>query len=134
MNKLEHIGIAVKNLEEANLLFTRLLGSAPYKTEIVEREGVKTAFFKVGDVKIELLEATRPDSPIARFIEKKGRGYITWLLTCSRSRKKWQASNARVLAFWPIRPNPVPTTRRSFFCIPRQLTRCWLNCVRIAGD
>lgn len=74
MNKLEHIGIAVKNLEESNRLFSRLLGTDPYKTEIVEREGVKTSFFKVGDVKIELLEATHPDSPIARFIEKKGEG------------------------------------------------------------
>lgn len=74
MNKLEHIGIAVKNLEESNRLFSRLLGTDPYKTEIVEREGVKTSFFKVGDIKIELLEATHPDSPIARFIEKKGEG------------------------------------------------------------
>lgn len=74
MNKLEHIGIAVKNLEESNRLFSRLLGTDPYKIEIVEREGVKTSFFKVGDIKIELLEATHPDSPIARFIEKKGEG------------------------------------------------------------
>ncbi|MBL7853312.1 MAG: methylmalonyl-CoA epimerase [Cyclobacteriaceae bacterium] len=74
MNKLEHIGIAVKNLEESNRLFSRLLGTDPYKTEIVEREGVKTSFFKVGDIKIELLEATHSDSPIARFIEKKGEG------------------------------------------------------------
>ncbi|MFN8691632.1 MAG: methylmalonyl-CoA epimerase, partial [Cyclobacteriaceae bacterium] len=72
--KLDHSGIAVKNLEESNRLFSRLLGTDPYKTEIVEREGVKTSFFKVGDVKIELLEATHPDSPIARFIEKKGEG------------------------------------------------------------
>lgn len=74
MNKLEHIGIAVKNLEEANKLFSKLLGSAPYKTELVEQEGVRTSFFKVGELKIELLEATRPDSPIAKFIEKKGEG------------------------------------------------------------
>jgi methylmalonyl-CoA/ethylmalonyl-CoA epimerase len=74
MNKLEHIGIAVRNLEESNALFTRLLGTAPYKTETVEREGVRTSFFRVGDVKIELLEATRPDSAIATFIEKRGEG------------------------------------------------------------
>jgi len=74
MKKLEHIGIAVKNLEEANRLFARLLGTAHYKVEEVAAEGVRTSFFKVGDVKIELLEATRPDSPIARFIEKKGEG------------------------------------------------------------
>ncbi len=74
MKKLEHIGIAVRNLEESNRLFARLLGTEPYKTEAVGREGVKTSFFKVGDVKIELLEATRPDSAIASFIEKRGEG------------------------------------------------------------
>ncbi len=74
MNKLEHIGIAVSNLEESNRLFERLLGVAHYKIEEVASEGVRTSFFKVGDIKIELLEATRPDSPIAKFIEKKGEG------------------------------------------------------------
>jgi methylmalonyl-CoA/ethylmalonyl-CoA epimerase len=74
MNKIEHIGIAVKNLEESNALFAKLLGQPPYKIELVESEGVRTSFFDVGGVKIELLEATRPDSPIATFLEKKGEG------------------------------------------------------------
>lgn len=74
MNKLEHIGIAVKNLEESNKLFARLLGKPHYKTEVVELEGVRTSFFDVGGIKIELLEATRPDSAIAKFIEKRGEG------------------------------------------------------------
>ncbi|WP_346881801.1 methylmalonyl-CoA epimerase [uncultured Algibacter sp.] len=74
MNKIEHIGIAVKNLKDSNVLFSKLLGVTHYKTERVEREGVDTSFFKVGDNKIELLEATKPDSPIAKFIEKKGEG------------------------------------------------------------
>jgi methylmalonyl-CoA/ethylmalonyl-CoA epimerase len=74
MNKLEHIGIAVKNLEESNALFARLLGKPHYKVEEVESEGVRTSFFDVGGIKIELLEATRPDSPIAKFIEKRGEG------------------------------------------------------------
>lgn len=74
MEKLEHIGIAVKNLDEANALFARLLGRKHYKIEEVESEGVRTSFFELGGVKIELLEATRPDSPIAKFIEKKGEG------------------------------------------------------------
>ena len=74
MEKLEHIGIAVKNLESANKLFGTLLGKAHYKIEEVESEGVRTSFFEIGGVKIELLEATRPDSPIAKFIEKKGEG------------------------------------------------------------
>ena len=74
MNKIEHIGIAVKNIDESNNLFTKLFGEPNYKTEIVESEGVKTSFFKVGMNKIELLEATKEDSPIAKFIDKNGEG------------------------------------------------------------
>lgn len=74
MNKIEHIGIAVKNLEASNQLFEKLLGVPNYKIEDVLSEGVKTSFFKAGPNKIELLEATSEDSPIAKFIEKKGEG------------------------------------------------------------
>lgn len=74
MNKIEHIGIAVKNLEASNQLFEKLLGVAAYKQEEVASEGVKTSFFMNGPNKIELLEATNEDSPIAKFIEKKGEG------------------------------------------------------------
>lgn len=74
MNKIEHIGIAVKTLEASNQIFEDILGSESYKTESVESEGVSTSFFKIGPNKIELLEATREDSPIAKFIEKKGEG------------------------------------------------------------
>lgn len=74
MQKIEHIGIAVKDIETSNALFTKLLGQAHYKTEAVESEGVKTSFFKIGPNKIELLEATTANSPIAKFIEKKGEG------------------------------------------------------------
>lgn len=74
MNKIEHIGIAVKDLKAANDIYTSLLGYEHYKTEAVESEGVSTSFFLCGDSKIELLEATREDSPIARFIDKKGEG------------------------------------------------------------
>jgi len=74
MEKLEHIGIAVKNIDQANQLFAKLLGSDHYKIEAVESEGVRTSFFEVSGVKIELLEATREDSPIAKFIEKRGEG------------------------------------------------------------
>ena len=74
MQHIEHIGIAVKNLEFSNDLFTKLLGIAPYKQEGVESEGVMTSFFQTGQTKIELLEATNPESPIAKFIEKKGEG------------------------------------------------------------
>jgi methylmalonyl-CoA/ethylmalonyl-CoA epimerase len=74
MRKIEHIGIAVKSIETSNLLFEKLFGVAPYKEEEVVSEGVKTSFFKNGPNKIELLEATNSDSPIAKFIEKKGEG------------------------------------------------------------
>ncbi len=74
MNKIEHIGIAVKNLEESNNLFQKLFGKPPYKQEEVLSEGVRTSFFQTGTNKIELLEATNSDSPIAKFLEKKGEG------------------------------------------------------------
>ncbi len=74
MEKLEHIGIAVKNLDESNKLFAKLFGKEHYKIEEVASEGVRTSFFEVGGVKIELLEATNADSPIAKFIEKRGEG------------------------------------------------------------
>jgi methylmalonyl-CoA/ethylmalonyl-CoA epimerase len=72
--KLEHIGIAVKDIEASNKLFETLFNSPHYKMEEVESEGVKTSFFQVGESKIELLEATNEDSAIAKFIEKKGEG------------------------------------------------------------
>ena len=74
MNKIEHIGIAVKNLQESNAIFEKLFGQPPYKEEEVASEGVKTSFFMNGPNKIELLEATNPESPIAKFLEKKGEG------------------------------------------------------------
>jgi methylmalonyl-CoA/ethylmalonyl-CoA epimerase len=74
MKKLEHIGIAVKDLAKANLLFEKLLGKPHYKIEEVASEGVRTSFFEVGGVKIELLEATNDQSAIAKFIEKRGEG------------------------------------------------------------
>lgn len=72
--KIEHIGIAVRDLAQSNDLFTRLFGQPPYKEEAVESEGVKTSFFQLGESKVELLEATHTDSAIHKFIEKKGEG------------------------------------------------------------
>lgn len=72
--KVEHIGIAIKNLESSNALFAKLFGKEHYKIESVESEGVSTSFFQCGATKIELLEATNPDSAIAKFIEKRGEG------------------------------------------------------------
>lgn len=73
--KIEHLGIAVNNIEEALKTFEDLLGKNCYKTEVVESEFVKTAFIQVGESKIELLEATNPESAIAKFLEKKGQGF-----------------------------------------------------------
>lgn len=74
MLKIEHLGIAVSDLQKSIPLFEQLLNTPCYKTEVVENEGVSTAFFQIGESKVELLEATRPDSPISKFIEKKGEG------------------------------------------------------------
>ncbi|MEP7167943.1 MAG: methylmalonyl-CoA epimerase [Bacteroidota bacterium] len=74
MNKIEHIGIAVKSLAASNDLFAKLLEKPHYKTENVESEFVNTSFFMIGENKIELLEATSPDSAISKFIKKKGEG------------------------------------------------------------
>jgi len=72
--KLEHIGIAVKDIQASNELFEQLLGAAPYKMEEVASENVKTSFFQTGESKVELLEASSPDSAISKFIEKRGEG------------------------------------------------------------
>jgi len=72
--KIDHLGIAVKSVAESNELFQKLLGTDCYKVEQVESEGVNTAFFKVGESKIELLESTREGTAISKFIEKKGEG------------------------------------------------------------
>jgi methylmalonyl-CoA/ethylmalonyl-CoA epimerase len=72
--RLEHIGIAVKNLSESNALFEKLLGITPYKEEEVQSEHVRTSFFQTGESKIELLEATHSDSAIAKYLEKKPEG------------------------------------------------------------
>ncbi|HRO75911.1 MAG TPA: methylmalonyl-CoA epimerase [Crocinitomicaceae bacterium] len=74
MRKIEHLGIAVKNIEESAKIYETLLGTSCYKIEEVVSENVKTAFYQIGESKIELLEATDESSPIAKFIEKKGQG------------------------------------------------------------
>lgn len=74
MKKIEHIGIAVKDLEAANDTYRKVMGAEHYKTEAVESEGVITSFFKVGESKIELLAGTTEDSPISKFISKRGEG------------------------------------------------------------
>ena len=98
--KLEHIGIAVKDLTASNELFKQLFGKRHYKTEEVASEKVKTSFFKTGASKIELLEASDPDSPIAKFIEKRGEGihHIAFEVTDIKAEmKRLEAEGFRVL-------------------------------------
>jgi methylmalonyl-CoA/ethylmalonyl-CoA epimerase len=75
MNKIEHLGIAVHSLEQADKIYTLLFGVEPYKRETVESEGVITSFYQVGPNKIELLESIIDNSPISKFLEKKGEGF-----------------------------------------------------------
>ena len=74
MKRIEHLGIAVADLAEAERLFTEVLGTAPYKRERVDDKGVETSFFEAGESKIELLASTSPDGPIARHLERRGPG------------------------------------------------------------
>ena len=74
MNKIEHLGIAVKNAAAAKEVFDKLLNKPAYKTETVESEGVSTIFYELGPNKLELLEATNPNSPIAKYLEKNREG------------------------------------------------------------
>ena len=75
IKKIEHLGIAVKSLDEAIPLYEKLLQTTCYKTESVSSEGVNTAFFQIGEAKIELLEASNQNSPIAKFLSKRGEGF-----------------------------------------------------------
>lgn len=74
VKKVDHIGIAVSNLDEALKLYEEVLGLECIKTEVVEEQKVKVAFLPLGDTEVELLESTTPDGPVAKFIEKKGEG------------------------------------------------------------
>jgi methylmalonyl-CoA/ethylmalonyl-CoA epimerase len=99
MKNIEHIGIAVRDLEQSGNLYERLLGSPCYKTEEVLSEGVNTAFFQVGENKIELLAATHQESPVARFLEKRGEGihHIAFKVTDILSEMKRLKSEGFVL-------------------------------------
>ena len=104
MQKIEHIGIAVRDLEQANTLYEKLLGTPHYKIEEVLSEGVRTSFFKVGDSKIELLEATTAQSPIASYIDKRGEGihHIAFAVTdIHKEMKRLQDQGFKVLSDTP---------------------------------
>ena len=119
MKKLEHIGIAVKNLDESNQLFAKLLGKAHYKIEEVESEGVRTSFFEVGGIKIELLEATRPDSPIARFVEKKGEGLHHLAFGTDHIDKDMKDLSTKGFALLADQPKPGADNKMIVFMHPK---------------
>ncbi|MEZ4894246.1 MAG: methylmalonyl-CoA epimerase [Saprospiraceae bacterium] len=104
MLKIDHIGIAVKNMSESNELFAKLLGESHYKIEAVESEKVATSFFRIGESKIELLEASDPESPIAKFIEKRGEGIHH--IAFEVSDIKAEIERLEALGFQPINREP----------------------------
>ena len=112
--RIEHLGIAVCNLDQANELFEKLFGHAAYKTETVEREGVSTAFFKLGESKVELLEATRSESPIAQFIEKRGEGlhHVAFAVDDIRA----EMTRLREAGFRLLHEEPVPGADGKIIC------------------
>lgn len=114
MEKLEHIGIAVKDLDKANDLFSRLLGRNHYKIEEVPSEGVVTSFFEVSGVKIELLAATSQDSPIFRHIEKRGEGIHH--LAFEVANLKEAVRKYEEEGFTPVNPEPSPGADNKLIC------------------
>jgi len=119
MEKLEHIGIAVKNLDESNRLFAKLLGNTHYKIEEVASEGVRTSFFELNGVKIELLEATNADSPIAKFIEKRGEGIHHLAFEVSNIKDSIQSYAAKGFLMLSEQPKPGADNKMIAFMHPK---------------
>lgn len=119
MEKLEHIGIAVKNLDKANQLFAQLLGKAHYKIEEVASEGVRTSFFELGGVKIELLEATHAHSPIAKFIEKRGEGLHHLAFEVTDVTKSIQSYSDKGFLLLSDQPKPGADNKQIVFIHPK---------------
>ncbi len=126
--RIEHIGIAVRDLAAANNLYEQLLGAASYKQEAVESEHVMTSFFQTGESKVELLAATSPDSAIAKYIEKRGKASTTSPSAWTTSTQKWRAYGQRVSNCSTMPPNAVPTACGSASYTPKPPTAYWWNC------
>lgn len=116
---IEHIGIAVADAAAAIARYTTLLGQPPYKEEVVEREGVRTIFFQTGESKIELLEATRPDSPVAKFLEKKGEGMHHIALAVTDIRAEMARLQAAGFELLSDEPKPGADNKLIVFLHPR---------------
>ena len=130
--KIEHIGIAVKDMEASNQLFEKLLGKPHYKTEKVESEHVDTSFFQLGDSKIELLYATQSDSAIAKFIEKKGEGIHHIAFAVEEIVKEVERlKGARDFSRFRINRNGgLIINWFSFFSSQKLRMGCWWSCAR----
>ncbi|MEZ5172332.1 MAG: methylmalonyl-CoA epimerase [Bacteroidia bacterium] len=114
MNKIEHLGIAVENLETSSRLFELLLGNAPYKQEDVESEGVSTLFFNIGESKVELLKATNEQSPISIFLAKKGPGFHHVAFAVSDIRS--EMNRLRDAGFELLNDEPKPGADNKLIC------------------
>ena len=130
MNKIEHIGIAVQNLETSNLLFEKLLGVPHYKIEEVASEGVRTSFFRAGPNKIELLETTTENGPIAKFLAKKGEGVHHIAFAVDDIVAEIDRLKSEGFLVLNDEPKKVQTTNLLLFCIRRHRMVCLWNCVR----
>jgi methylmalonyl-CoA/ethylmalonyl-CoA epimerase len=119
MLKIEHIGIAVTSLADAVPLFEKLLNSPCYKTEAVASEQVTTAFFRQGDTKVELLEATGPGSVIARFIERKGAGMHHIAFEVSNIEEEMQRLAAEGFTLLQDKPKPGADNKLVCFLHPK---------------
>lgn len=101
---IEHIGIAVSNLESAIIFYEKILGQPCYNIEIISDQKVRTAFFKVGETKIELLESTDPEGPIGRFIEKKGEGIHHIAFSVERLEEKLEEADSMGIKLIDAKP------------------------------
>lgn len=114
MQRIEHIGIAVKNLESSKILFSKIFNKECYKTERVESEGVTTSFFQIGETKIELLESANPQSPIKKFLDKRGEGIHHIAILVDDIKK--EIIRLKEHGFIIINENPVPGADNKLVC------------------
>jgi len=119
IKKIEHVGIAVKDLNKSNSLFKKLLGEASYKTETVETEAVTTSFFKLGDQKIELLQALSSNSPVSKFLNKRGEGMHHLALHVEDIHKEIQRLEKEGFSFVSKTPTKGADNKMTIFLHPK---------------
>jgi methylmalonyl-CoA/ethylmalonyl-CoA epimerase len=119
IKKVEHIGIAVKDIKASNEVFTKLFGKDHYKTEIIQSEGVLTSFFLLGDTKIELLEGQNENSPISKFIEKKGEGIHHIAFECDNIEEEMARLKSEGFELINPQPKDGADNKRIFFVHPK---------------